>query len=34
VKVLQGDRAKLENLIGVIDDIPFQDTLKWMLDMP
>lgn len=34
VKILQGDRAKLESLIGVIDDIPFQDTLKWMLDMP
>ena len=34
VKILQGDRAKLERLIGVIDDIPFQNTLKWMLDIP
>ena len=31
VKVLQGNRAKLENIIGAIDNIPFEETLQWML---
>jgi len=31
VKVLKGDRSALGALIGPIEDIPFEDTLRWML---
>lgn len=33
VKILQGNRAKLESVIGQIDDIPFDETLQWMLNL-
>ncbi len=31
VKVLMGDRTYLESVIGQINDIPLEDTLRWML---
>jgi nucleoside-diphosphate-sugar epimerase len=33
VKILIGNRAKLEAAVGVVPDIPLMDTLKWMIEM-
>ncbi|SJM88973.1 GDP-mannose 4,6-dehydratase [Crenothrix polyspora] len=32
VKILQGDRKQLENIMGSIEDIPLETTLRWMFD--
>lgn len=32
VKILQGNRKHLENIIGSIEDIPLETTLRWMFD--
>jgi nucleoside-diphosphate-sugar epimerase len=34
VKVLRGSRARLEQLVGPVDDIPLRETLRWMLEAP
>jgi nucleoside-diphosphate-sugar epimerase len=31
VKVLLGSRARLESAIGKVDDIPLDETLRWMM---
>jgi len=31
VKILYGSRARLESVLGKVDDVPFDETLRWMI---
>jgi GDP-D-mannose dehydratase len=34
VRLLIGSRARLEQLVGSLPDIAFEETLRWMLEAP